>query len=969
MNTSGTGFSGAGRIVVVCLILFRAHFGAFAQGRPDYQTVAEFFSAIQRNDTNTASQLLESHTNLIFSGYSDSRLPLLEAAAAGNVPLVKRLLELGADINATGDTMMSLGMRNTALHCAIDLNHPGVCQFLLEAGANPNRVNARFSSPLDLAFSEHREDMAGALLDYGADPFLEKLYTTDKTTPFELAITRGDGKLVPRMLGQDSQHPLGNKSLIKSTPKKHPRQPVKTSADILAERGVALLAAAAQRGELEAVQALLKAGVSAKTNPEENLPLLQTFALSETSAAKARPSAIEQWQQTSNTLKNLGTNANPQFLASLRSQEADQAAKVEGLSPGRWQQILVLLIQNGADYDAFAATALGDTNQVQQLLAADKNVIQARDRDGQTPLHWAVQKDRLLLTAFWLQAGTPSAATNLAGQTALHIAAGKNLVEHMKLLLAAHAPTDARDTNGWTPLDAAMHSQSTEAIRLLLSDKSVVAPPDRAIAIPLHDTAVGGNLAALAALTEATNNLEARNELGLTPLQVAVLNGHLGEAALLVDRGANVNVRDPNGNTLLHRILLQDRQLTVYDRPPTNWLARMGQDPRREMYLKYLTVGQNEQGPNPVLQAASFLLACGIDARTTNHAGQTAVQLVAGEKTSRYIFFFDDDQAALLKLLGTGGGNVNEADANGDTALHRAGQDISADRVASLIAGGADVNAADHQGRTPLHMFVQKIWGLDLNENGTNEPFQLLIKSGANVNAQDNEGLTPLHVLATADTSFKAEATKLLLDAGANPNLRDKHGRTPAHLFLSGKWPWNEAGVCLELLAKAGADLSAKDDQGKTPLHYLAGFGGPNQNLLFFVHNVGDTFTAAKVDFEVRDNDGNTPLHIAAKTGTYDVFHWLMKHGAGLDETNNAGETPRLLMARDRNPFKSLPPNADIDVFQAVREGKLEALTALLKADPRLVNETDEFGHTPLHMAVMAHRTNVVEFLVRHGAK
>jgi len=389
-------------------------------------------------------------------------------------------------------------------------------------------VNANFSSPLHLAFSEHREDMAGALLDYGADPFLEKLYANDKTTPFELAITRGDGKLVPRMLGQDLQHPLGNKSLIKSTPKKHPRQPVKTSTDILAERGVALLAAAAQRGELEAVQALLKAGVSAKTNPEENLPLLQTFALSETSAAKASPSVIEQWQQTSNTLKNLGTNANPQFLASLRSQEADQAAKVEGLSSGRWQQILVLLVQNGADYDVFAATALGDTNQVQQLLAADKNVIQARDRDGQTPLHWAVQNDQLPLTAFWLQAGAPPAATNLAG---------KNLVEHMKLLLAAHAPTDVRDTNGWTPLEEATHSQNTEAIRLLLSDKSVSPPAGRAIATSVHEVASGGNLAALAALTEATNNLEVRNELGLTPLQVAVLNGHLGEAALLVDRG------------------------------------------------------------------------------------------------------------------------------------------------------------------------------------------------------------------------------------------------------------------------------------------------------------------------------------------------------------------------------------------------------------------------------------------------
>jgi ankyrin repeat protein len=93
----------------------------------------------------------------------------------------------------------------------------------------------------------------------------------------------------------------------------------------------------------------------------------------------------------------------------------------------------------------------------------------------------------------------------------------------MKLLLAAGAPTSVRDTNGWTPLDTAEHSQNTEAVRLLLSDKSVAPPPDRAIATSLHDAATSGNIGALAALTETTNNLEARNELGLTPLQVAVL--------------------------------------------------------------------------------------------------------------------------------------------------------------------------------------------------------------------------------------------------------------------------------------------------------------------------------------------------------------------------------------------------------------------------------------------------------------
>jgi ankyrin repeat protein len=960
-------------VVLAGLILFQASDGVFAQGRPDYQTVGEFLSAIQRNDTNAASQLLESHTNLVFFRDNGSKLPLLEAVAAGNVPLVKRMLELGTDVNAAGDTMMSGGSQSTALHVAVRYNRLEVCNVLLNAGANPNRVAFGFETPLHLAFAENREEIAACLLDHGADPFQEKIYENDRTTPFELAVTRSNGRLVPRMLKGMKPDSIAAKSPIALAMAKAYQHKLPTFAEFLSNHGPELLSAAARRGELEAVQALLKAGVSARTNSEGKPPLLRAFALSAAEAAKARASALEQWQQTTNKLKEYATSADPHFLAQLQSREAEQAAKVEALAPERWQRILDQLIKNGADYDAFAATALGDTNQAQHLLSADKNVIQSRDGDGQTPLHWAVMTDQLPLTTFWLHAGVPTAATNSAGQTALHLAAAKGLAEHLKILLAAQAPTNVRDTNDWTPLDAAIQTKQTETIRLLLSDKTIAPRPDRAIATPLHETASGGNLAALAALTETTNNLEARNELGLTPLQAAVQNGHLGEAALLVDRGANVNVRDSDGNTLLHRILLQD-QLIIRNRPPTNWLARAGQDPLRETYLKYLTVGQYEQGPNPLLQAASFLLACGADAAATNHAGETALQLITDEKTGRGVFFFNDDRTKLLQLLGARGGNVNQADAQGDTALHRAAMgynDSLDEKVPALIASGAGVNATNRQGRTPLHVAVEKIAAWPSNPGGPNNALLTLIEAKANVNAQDNEGLTPLHVLALADTSFREEATRALLDAGANPNLRDRHGRTPAHLFLSGKWPWNEAGECVEMLAKAGADLSAKDDQGKTPLHYLAGLGGPSQSSLFFVHNIGDTFIAAKVDIEVRDNDGNTPLLVAAKTGTHDVFNWLVKQGAGLDETNNSGETPRLLAAHDKNPFAHLRSNnsPDTDVFQAVREGKIEALTALFRADPKLVDETNLFGQTPLRAAVMAHCTNVVEFLIQHGAR
>jgi ankyrin repeat protein len=992
--------------IFVCLLFCQSNFNSSAQTQPDNGTVETFFNAITENDTNTFSKMLAGDTNLTLALYY-GRLPLTVAASKGQAEMVAQLLKRGADINVRNDTLDTSNVRLTALDAAIWYDHPDVCKLLLEAGADPNIQSTFDGSASHYAFTYRRAEMAGWLLDYGANPFLEKANPYNKVTPLEMAITQGDGKLVPRMLGQDRQHPIGTKSLAKkTTPPDRLRQPVKTPADILAERGAPMLAAAAQRGELEAVQALLKAGVSAKTNSEGNLPLLQAFALSEAEAAKARLSAIEQLQQTRDRLNGFGTNVNPQFLASFRSQEADMATRVESLAPERWQQILTLLIKNGADYDVFAATALGDTNQMRLLLGANKNVIQSRDLDGETPLYWAVKTDQLLLTAFWLGSGASPSVTNLAGQTPLHVAAGKNLVEHMKLLLAAHAPTDVRDTNGWTPLDTAEHSQNTEAIQLLLSDKSVAPPSNRAVATSVHDAATGGNIGALAALTETTNNLEARNELGLTPLQVAVLNGHFAEAALLVDRGANVNVRDPDGNTLLHQILLQERNFYVRDRPPTSWLDRMEDDPRKDTYAKYLTVGQNEQGPNPVLQAASFLLACGVDAKATNRAGQTAVQLVTEGKTSRYIFFFNDDQAALLKLISSGGGNINETDANGDTELDKVvvGDDaMYGEKVAALIASAADVNATNHQGRTALHIAVEKIneWP---DVGGPNNAVLALLNAKANVNVQDNDGLTPLHILATSDSAFQSQASKALLDAGANPNLQDhqgrtpllliagsqqaftegivhnlldaganpnlqdKHGRTPAHLFLSGSWPWSSARACLPELAKAKADFSIKDEQGKTPLHYLAALG--EDSSLFFISGVDDIFVAAKVDFNARDNDGNTPLIIAAKTGTRDVFDWLAKHGASLDATNNQGETARLLAAHSNNSSAHFgPAGAETDIFQAAREGNMDAATRLLNADPLLVNHTNQFQQTPLRVAVMQHQTNMIGFLETHGAK
>jgi ankyrin repeat protein len=889
-----------------CLLILQVFLAGPALAQTPGQSVENFISAIRSNDTNTVFGMLEADTNLAQARYV-GRSPLNLAAAQGSIEIVDRLLKSGADINAQADTWETMNVHLTALEASIWYGHTNVCKLLLEAGADPNIQSSTDGSALHYAFQYGQTEMAGWLLDHGASPFLVRINPYQKQTPLEIAITQSDGKLVPRMLSEGPKFFEVSNSAAKPSPGRPPEKPQESLAQFLATNDASLLSTAAQRGELEAVQALLKAGVSAKRSPGDDRPLLQTFAIAEAAAAGA-----------------------------------------DHFDSARWLQIRQLLISNGALYDPFSATAMGDLEQARRLAEADKNLSQARDGEGQTPLHWAVQYNQLPMTTFWLEAGTSPAATNFAGQTALHIAAANNLVEHFKLLLAAHAPTDARDTNGWTAFDAATHAQRTEIIRLFLSAKNTPPQTDRAIALPIHQAAASGNLDALVPLVEATNTLEARDELGRTPLQVAVQNGHLAAAALLVDSGASVNARDPDGNTLLHWIILHNYPGVIYDNPSPTWLARMGQDQRKQTYLKFFTNGQTQFAGGSTLLYAGFLLGCGIDATATNHSRQTAMQLALDPQTSPLY-----GREPLLKMLAGAGGDMNGRDADGNTALHLASQTRDAGWVAGLIKAGADINATNLQGQTPLHKFVEN--------NNFMPPLGVLLDAKPDVNAQDKDGLTPLHVLALAAVRWSGEPASLLLAAGADPNLRDKHGRTPVHLCLSGKFPWD--GQFIDLLFKAGANLSAKDDEGKTPLFYLAALG--SSKPLFFMGGIAATFLAAKVDINLRDNEGNTPLHVAARTGTRDVFDWLVKQGADMDATNNAGETPRLLAAHSQ----SAGGDPETDIFQAAGEGRLDSANRLLMADRALANMTNQSGQTPLSVAVMAHRTNMVEFLEKNGAQ
>jgi uncharacterized protein len=96
--------------------------------------------------------------------------PLMEACREGREPVVRRLLEAGADPAHRGN---DLGMGMTALHLAADGDRPEIAELLLSRGLPVDVGNAQGTTPLAWALGEGSVATATVLLDAGADPAIE----------------------------------------------------------------------------------------------------------------------------------------------------------------------------------------------------------------------------------------------------------------------------------------------------------------------------------------------------------------------------------------------------------------------------------------------------------------------------------------------------------------------------------------------------------------------------------------------------------------------------------------------------------------------------------------------------------------------------------------------------------------------------------------------------------------------------
>jgi ankyrin repeat protein len=146
----------------------------------------------------------------------------------------------------------------------------------------------------------------------------------------------------------------------------------------------------------------------------------------------------------------------------------------------------------------FGAVLSGDLENLRLAVGAGVD-INARDRDGRTPLFQAVIAGKENLVRELIRSGCDLKAKDASGKTALHLAAIQGRTACVNLLIEAGSPVDERDKDGNTPLsDAVFYSRGKgDIIQPLLKrganpdlpNKHGVSPKELAESIGNYDVA------------------------------------------------------------------------------------------------------------------------------------------------------------------------------------------------------------------------------------------------------------------------------------------------------------------------------------------------------------------------------------------------------------------------------------------------------------------------------------------------
>ncbi|KAG1661213.1 Transient receptor potential cation channel subfamily A member 1 [Nymphon striatum] len=195
----------------------------------------------------------------------------------------------------------------------------------------------------------------------------------------------------------------------------------------------------------------------------------------------------------------------------------------------------------------------GDDNEKDSCLPVVLGAkLEAKDRDGYTPLLWATCNGHPEVVSTLINQGADVTATDKCEKTAIFISAEENRYKVLEELMkneVARSFVDYSDKYDNSPLHAAA---GLGYVNIVKENKLIVGDEDEDSNTALHLAALKGHFRVIKLLLNHGADIEALNCELWTALDCAAANGHLKSVRILLDEDAPIDPIDRNKTTPLH---------------------------------------------------------------------------------------------------------------------------------------------------------------------------------------------------------------------------------------------------------------------------------------------------------------------------------------------------------------------------------------------------------------------------------
>ncbi|MCC6699132.1 MAG: ankyrin repeat domain-containing protein [Candidatus Hydrogenedentes bacterium] len=676
----------------------------------------------------------------------------------GDLDGVKQAIADGADVNALVPDEWhmydhDMGVPSfTPLQVAVWDSNTEIAQYLIAHGADVHVASQYVPRLLELALNRGNPELAGILLDAGADAnaVLQNATWVRKyrggETALTLAYKEGNNRLFQMLIehGVDINYPNAS--------------------------GFGVLSIAALKGEASELDALI--GLGADVNAPVRMPPLH---------------AATYGGQTAAVRILLQHGANPNVFS-------PGGHVLLAAARGSHAEIVRVLLENGASLNARDAsghtvlTAADNSGMPDNSLAILLEYAEADTDlgDGDTPLLMTIRHGMRAKAIAFAREHQNHLEQKVTGKSILYYALDRGQLEIAGALVELDADVNLVVESGDPllitlprPADARLN-----VFRFLVEHGADVSVRDLqgfTVATRCFWQFEPYDLRFICTLIQHGIDLNVPNADGSTTLTRAARMGNPELVLILLDAGANPNLPGIQGRPpLFDAVYREDHEMIAL------LLERGANVDARDAYQVTPLSEAAELGN---VSVCSLLLDHGADINTRQAYGQTPLHRAAGVGVKQ-------DAEIVAFLLDHGANPASRSD-GGETALMSAAPVACTESIRVLVRRGCDAAGVDHQGRTAI-MHAARM--------GTFDTIPVLVELGCPVNATDNEGKAAIHWalqgyvehINWCEREFRAldrrrhvrenlerkftQTMESLLAAGADPDRPDSDGDSPAQL-------------------------------------------------------------------------------------------------------------------------------------------------------------------------------------------